>query len=168
MKLFSAFIRRHRNMLLMSILCMTLCLSSIVTSHRLDASRGTTTLPVMKTQSADATPVAVFTDARETAYEQDVAALTALCGQEGLDAHTREDAAEALTQLVRDHAAQQALEAALSESVLAPCACVVSGGNVTIVTQLTSVTEEASALALTLAAAHANAAPGDVRIVTAE
>lgn len=164
----AAFLKRHRNLMLMAILCMTLCLSSAVNQRRLETSREATALPVMKTQTVEAAPVTAYIDARDSAYEQDVAALTALCEQEGVDARTRDEAAQTLSRIVSDHAAQQALESALAESVLAPCACVVSGGSVTIITHLTEVPEEASALALTLAAAHAGAAPSDVRIISAE
>lgn len=161
------FLKRHRNLLLMVILCTTLCLSSAMNQRRLEASREATALPVMKTQAA-ASPVAAYIDARDSAYEQDVAALTALCAQESVDSRTRDEAAQTLSRIVSDHAAQQALEAALAQSVLAPCACVVSGGSVTIITHHAEVSAEASALALTLAAAHAGAAPSDVRIITAE
>lgn len=162
------FLNRHRNLLLMAILCSTLCLSSAMNQRRLENSQGATSLPVMKTQSTDAAPVAAYIDARDAAYQQDVAALTALCAQESVDARTRDEAAQTLSRIVSDHAAQQALESALAQSALAPCACVVSGGSVTIITHQTAVSAEASALALTLAAAHAGAAPSDVRIITAE
>lgn len=162
------FISRHRNLFLMAILCMTLCLSSVVNSRQLEAGREATTLPVMKTQASDASPVAAYIDTRDTAYEQDIEALTALCAQEDLDPRTRDEAAETLARLISDHAAQLALEAALADSMLAPCACVVSGGSVTVVTQQQSVSPEASALVLALAAAHAGASPADVRIMTAE
>ncbi|MBQ7850379.1 MAG: hypothetical protein IJ343_11695 [Clostridia bacterium] len=160
-------IQRHSNLILMLFLCTTLFVSSVLNQRRLADSTAAIALPVMKTQPA-VSAVAAYAEDRDAAYRRDIAALTALCSQENLDARTREDAAEALTQLVKDHAAQLALEDALSGSILAPCAAVVSSGSVTIVTQLTDISAEASALALTLAAAHAAAEPSDVRIVTAE
>lgn len=162
------FISRHRNLFVVSLLCTALVISSAVSQRRLESEYPVTSLPVMKTNAAAQHPVAAYIDERDAAYQRDVAALTALCAAESIDSRTRNEAAQTLSRLVSDHAAQSALEEALAESILAPCAAVVSGGSVTIVTARTEVTQEASALALTLAAAHADAKPGDVRILTAE
>ena len=112
--------------------------------------------------------VAAYVDERAAAHERDIAALTALIQQSDMDERTRQDAADTLQDIVRNRECQQALEDALSATALAPCAAVVSGGSVTIVTAKNAITPEDSALVLALAQAHAGAAPEDVRILTAE
>lgn len=157
------FITRHRNLLLILLLTSTLAVSSIASRRRLEESQQTTALPVMQTESA----ISVYKTDRDGTYLSDVAALQAVSADDSLEAATREAAAARLTQLVADREAASALETALSQSSLAPCAAVVSGGSVTIVTGKTTVTQEDSALAITLAAAHAGASADSVRIITA-
>lgn len=162
------FLTRHRNLFLLTLLLTTLCISSASNQARLEASNETTALPVMRTSSQTTSAVSAYISERDAAHQRDVAALTALCAQEELDSQTRQDAADRLTQLIANREAQQALEDALSLSSLAPCAAVVSGGSVTIVTHKRDVTEQDAALVLTLATAHAGAEAADVRIVPAE
>ena len=71
-----------------------------------------------------------------------------------------------MTEMAANREYQQALETALASTALAPCAAVVSGGSVTIITGKTDISPQDSALVLTLAAAHAGAKPSDVRILT--
>lgn len=73
-----------------------------------------------------------------------------------------------LQEIIANRQSQSALEGALAGSSLYPCAAVVSGGNVTIVTQKSTVTDKDSALVMSLAAAHAGVTPEKVRIITAK
>lgn len=157
------FITRHRNLLLVMLLTATLAVSSAANRRRLEEAQQTTALPVMQTESA----ISVYRADRDGSYLTDVEALQAVSADTTLEATTREAAAARLTQLIADREAEAALETALSQTSLAPCAAVVSGGSVTIVTEKASITQEDSALAITLAAAHAGAEAADVRIITA-
>lgn len=168
MKPAAGFLTRHRRLLLIALLSVTLLVSSTANRRRLEQEAVVTSLPVVHTQSSAVTAVNAYIDERDAAHQRDVAALTALIAQEELDAQTRQAAADQLQALVHSRESQQALEAALASTSLAPCAAVVTGTNVTIVTAKTEITPEDSALVITLAAAHAGAAPGDVRILTAE
>lgn len=156
------FLSRHRNLLLIMLLSATLAVSSAANRRRLEEAQPTTALPVMQTTSA----IAVYQEERAASYLTDIAALQAVSADASLDAATREAAADRLTQLVADREAEAALETALSQSDLAPCAAVVSGGSVTIVTGKAQITQADSALAMTLAAAHAGISAEDVRIIT--
>lgn len=157
-----SFLSRHRNLLLIMLLSATLAVSSAANRRRLEEVQQTTALPVMQTTSA----IAVYQEERAASYLTDIAALQAVSADSSLDAATRESAADRLTQLVADREAEAALETALSQSDLAPCAAVVSGGSVTIVTGKAQITQADSALAMTLAAAHAGISAEDVRIIT--
>lgn len=166
MKRIADLIVRHRQLLLIALLTATLVAGSTVNRKRLEAEALLTSLPVDRSTSAVA--VAAYVNERAAAHERDVAALTALIQQTDMDERTRQDAADTLQALVRSRESQQALEDALSATALAPCAAVVSGGSVTIVTAKSAITPEDSALVLALAQAHAGADPEDVRILTAE
>lgn len=158
------FIARHRNLLLIVLLASTLALSSNAARQRLESARPTTALPV--TQAAS--PVAAYTAQRDTSFLTDLQALHSLCENASLDAATREAAADRLTRLIADRDAEAALEEALSRTALAPCAAVISGGSVTIVTEKAALTPEEAALALTLAVAHTGLPAASVRILPAQ
>ncbi|MGN0794871.1 MAG: SpoIIIAH-like family protein [Aristaeellaceae bacterium] len=163
---FGAFLTRHRNLLLIVVTASALAVSSAVNRRRLEGERTTTSLPVTATQSAGA--VTVYAQERQDAYLADVTALQAVCSDASLESRTREAAAARLTQLVADREAAKALETALQGSSLSPCAAVVSGTQVTIVTQNADFTAEDAAMALLLAEAHAGAKPSEVRIITGD
>jgi len=168
MKRVSDFITRHKSLLMLALMLTTLVAGSIANQHRLEIESSLTTLPVMKTEHTGASAVDVYLGERESAYQRDINALTALIQQEELDARTREAAAEQLQTLIAAHTASAALEEALADSDLSPCAAVISGGSLTLVTASPSVSDEDSALVLTLAQAHAGIEPENVRIRTAE
>lgn len=159
---------RHRNLFVVVLLIATLCISSSSTIKRLSSGADVTALPVTAVYTQNDDAVAVFIQQRDSAHVTDLTALEALCTQEDLDAETRRQAAEQLQEIIRCREAQDAIEKALANSSLVPCAAVVSGGAVTIVTQRTSFSDSDAALVMTLAAAHAGADPSDVRIITAE
>jgi len=162
------FLTRHRNLFMTALLLTTLCISSTSNIQRLSAGGDVTALPVTAVHKPSGNAVAVFSAQRDSNHSQDVAALETLCVQENLDAETRRQAAAQLQEMIRCREAQSAIEKALENSSLAPCAAVVSGGSLTIVTEKTSFTDEDAALVMTLAKAHAGIAPADVRIMTAE
>jgi len=163
----TSLLTRHRNLFLIALLAATLAVSSEMNRQRIASSHPTVTLPV-SAPATDLSAVSVWADERDADYQRDLAALRALTEQESLDSRTREDAAARLTELIASHQAQQALDKALSQSMLAPCASIVTASSVTIVTEQTTVPDEAAALALTLAAVHAGASPSDVRIITSK
>lgn len=167
MKIAGAFLTRHRNLILFALLLTTLCVSSAENQRRLSADHSSTAIPVIKT-TAPSAAVSTYISERDAAYQRDTAALSALCTQENLEAKTRASAAERLQTLIANREAQQALEDALSSTSLAPCAAVVSGGSVTIVTQKADITEQDAALVITLAAAHAGVKAENVRILPTE
>lgn len=168
MKKTGAFITRHRRLLMISLLTVTLLASSAANHRRLEGEAIVTSLPVTSVQTASGESIAVFVADRDVLHQQEVAALSALIDRADIDSRTREEAAAQLTMLVQNRQAREALEDALSGTALAPCAAVVAGGAVTIVTANPSPTQEDAALVMVLAAAHAGAQPQDVRILPAE
>lgn len=156
----NSILTRHRSLFMVVLMTAALLVSSVINQRRLEKEAQTVSLPVTSA-------VAVFQAEHADSYITDVAALHAVSINGTLDAATREAAAQRLTQLTADREAEAALDHLLATSSLAPCAAVVSGGSVTIVTEKAAVSQEETALVLTLAAAHAGASPEDVRIMTA-
>lgn len=159
---------KHRNLFVIVLLLATLCISSSSTIRRLSFGTDLTALPVTAVYRQEDNAVAAFIQQRNSAHISDLSALENLCAQEDLDAETRRQAAEQLQEIIRCSQAQEAIEKALANSSLVPCAAVVSNGSVTIVTQQSTFSDSDAALVMTLAAAHAGANPSDVRIITAE
>ena len=166
MRTLSQFFIRHRRLLLIALLTVTLLVSSEANRHRLQAETVATSLPVMTTDAAAS--VAVFSRQQDDQHARDVAALSALIDHDDVDAQTRSDASDQLLEMIADREGRIALEEALSATSLAPCSAVVAGGSVTLITAKTEITQEESALVLALAAAHCGADPENVRILTAE
>lgn len=96
------------------------------------------------------------------------AALETLISSENTDRAARQRAAEELQAYVALHQAQLALEGALLTSELAPCCAVVTDGSVTIVTEKQEITEQDTALVLTLVQVHTGVPASGVRIMTAQ
>lgn len=161
------FITRHKNMLLIALLSVTLLLSSEANRRRLSDGLFTTALPVTQTQEA-ALAVSACALEQDAAYDRELTALSALIAREDIEASTREAAAEEMQAIIHDRQAREALDTALAATSLAPCTAVISGGSVTIVTAKSEITPEESALALSLASAHAGAQMQNVRILTGE
>lgn len=159
---------KYRNLFLLSVLMITLAVSSYV--HHQQMKDGTPTVDIPVTEVAAQAPSALeaFRQQRDQEALQDIAALEQLIAQVNVDEHTREAAAAQLREIIGNRQAQAALEGALLESSLSPCVAVVSGGNVTIVTQKSTVTGKDSALVISLAQAHAGAAPENVHIISAK
>ena len=160
------FAAKRHNALVFAALFTTLCVSGVANRLHLASSPATVEIPVVAAVQAEESALAVFRRERDEEALRSMSALEALVGQDALDKATREAAAAQLQEIVAARQAQTAIEGALVNSSLAPCTAVVSGGCVTIVTEKTTVTEQDTALVLTLALAHANSS--DVRIITAE
>ena len=97
-----------------------------------------------------------------------MAALETLISSENTDRAARQSAAEELQAYVALHQAQLALEGALLTSELTPCCAVVTDGSVTIVTEKQEITEQDTALVLTLVQVHTGVPASGVRIMTAQ
>lgn len=164
-----AFIRKHRNPLLLLCLLITLAISWFATNKRLVEAAVTVSLPVEPAATAvPSSRLEQFRAQQEAAFLADTASLQALCDQDTLSEATREDAARQLQQLIATREQQLALEGALSQSTLYPCVAVIAEGSVTLVTDKTTLSDGERALVLTLAQAHAGVDPSGVRVITAE
>ena len=162
------WLTKHRNAFLLGLLTLTLIVSGYANQQRVTAASSTVSIPVVETAAQLLSPLESCRQHRDQEVLRDVTALETLINQPLLDEATRESAADQLAALISDRQAQSSLESALSGSSLSPCVAVVSNGNLTIVTEKSTVTDKDSALVLTLAAAHAGVAPENVRIITAE
>lgn len=158
---------KHRNLFLLALLITTLAVSGYANRQRLREGTATVEIPVTEAVAQPQSALDRYRQQRDQEALTDIAALERLIAQAALDEATRDAAAAQLQEIIDNRRAQSALEGALSGSSLYPCAAVVSGGSVTIVTQKSTVTDKDSALVMTLAAAHAGVAPENVRIITA-
>lgn len=159
---------KHRNFFLLGLLLTTLAVSGFAQQERLQATSPTVEIPVTEVAAQPLSALDSYRQQRDQEAQSDIAALEKLIAQPSLDEDTREAAAAQLQEIIANRQAQSALEGALAGSSLYPCAAVVSGGNVTIVTQKSTVTDKDSALVMSLAAAHAGVTPEKVRIITAK
>lgn len=168
MKKFGELLTKHRNLFLLGLLITTLAVSGYANQERLRTGAATVEIPVTEVAAQPLSTLDSYRQQRDQETLSDIAALEKLIAQDTLDEDTREAAAAHLQEIIGNRQAQLALEGALAGSSLSPCAAVVSGGSVTIVTQKTTVTEKDSALVMSLAAAHVGTAPEKVRIITAK
>ncbi len=168
MKTLGELLTKHRNAFLILLLVTTLAVSGYANQERLRAASATVDIPVTEVAAQPLSALESYRQQRDQEALSDIAALEKLCAQTTLDAATREAAAEQMQEVIANRQAQSALEDALVGSSLSPCVAVVAGGSVTIVTEKSAVTSKDTALVLTLAAAHAGAAPENVRIISAE
>lgn len=106
--------------------------------------------------------------ARETAYDKDVAALTALLDSGAADEETRAQAAARLDQLVADHQSELGLEEALNQAGYSPCVVLLQNGALTVIVASSDMTAEASAAILSLCAAHTDIGVENIRIMARE
>ena len=157
---------KHRNIFLAALLLTTLIVSGASQQERLRTS--TVEIPVMAVSTPAVSALETYRQQRDADALADIAALEKLIAQPNLDAQTLNAAADQLQRIIDARQAQTALEGALSGSSLAPCVAVIAGDALTIVTDKAAITDKDSALALTLAAAHAGVRPENVRIITAE
>lgn len=106
--------------------------------------------------------------ARETAYDKDVAALTALLDSGAADEETRAQAAARLDQLVADHQSELGLEETLNQAGYSPCVVLLQNGALTVIVASSDMTAEASAAILSLCAAHTDIGVENIRIMARE
>ena len=106
--------------------------------------------------------------ARETAYDKDVAALTALLDSGAADEETRAQAAARLDQLVADHQSELGLEETLNQAGYSPCVVLLQNGALTVIVASSDMTAEASAAILSLCAAHTAIGVENIRIMARE
>ena len=106
--------------------------------------------------------------ARETAYDKDVAALTALLDSGAADEETRAQAAARLDQLVADHQSELGLEETLNQAGYSPCVVLLQNVALTVIVASSDMTAEASAAILSLCAAHTDIGVENIRIMARE
>ena len=162
------WIRKHRNHLLICLLALTMTVSSLVKERETPKATPTVSLPISETAAVPRSALDQYKETRDTDALRDMAALEVLINQEALDPQTRADAAAQLQHLVDRRQKQTALEGALSQSGIYPCAAVVDTGCVTIVTEKETLSEGETALVLTMAQLHADVMPSGVRVITAQ
>lgn len=162
------WLHKHRNMLLITLLALTLTVSCLANQHYLERITPTVSLPVMQTTQAPQSPIEQYREERDAAALKDMAALETLVNQADLDPQTRADAAAQLQRMVSQRQKQTALEGALVQSGVYPCAAMVEEGSVTIVTEKTDLSDGETALVLTMAQMHAGVLPSGVRVITAD
>ena len=168
MRVSGDFITRHKNLLLALLLLATMVASSLSNQERLVQEAATVSMPMVEPAAEPMDKMTLFRQQRDAASLQDMAALQALIGQEELDPKLRAEAAGQLQSLVDAREKQLALEGALLESGLHPCVAVISPGQVTIVTEKVSLTEDETALLMTMARLHTGALPAQVSVITAD
>lgn len=151
------FLVRRKNWLLMAALALSLTAALLLRPSSPQAQR--VTLPMTSAESS-ASPLEAFRISRDSAYQRDMAALETLISSENTDRAARQSAAEELQAYVALHQAQLALEGALLTSELAPCCAVV--------TEKQEITEQDTALVLTLVQVHTGVPASGVRIMTAQ
>ena len=144
------FLVRRKNWLLMAALALSLTAALLLRPSSPQAQG--VTLPMTSAESS-VSPLEAFRISRDSAYQRDMAALETLISNENT---------------VALHQAQLALEGALLTSELAPCCAVVTDGSVTIVTEKQEITEQDTALVLTLVQVHTGISASGVRIMTAQ
>lgn len=160
------WIHNHRNLLLIALLTLTMTVSYLSNQHQ--AAAPTVAIPVVETTAVPFSPIEQFQQQRDTAALEDMSALQTLVNQPELDAQTRADAAAQLQRIVDHRQKESALEGALLQSGLYPCAAVVNEGSVTIVTEKATLSDGETALLLTMAELHAGVLPSGVRVVTSD
>lgn len=161
------WIHKHRNLLLIALLSLTMAVSYLSNQRRMQEVTPTVSLPVVEVSTAPTSALEQFREERDAAALRDMSALETLVDQSALDDQTRADAAAQLQRLIDHRQKQTALEAALLTSDIAPCVAVVDEGSVTIVTEKETLTEGETALLLTMVETHASVLPSGVRVVTA-
>lgn len=160
------FLIRHKNLLIVLLLLVTMTVSSLANQERLAEEAATVSLPLTEPSDVPLGKLEQFRQQRDAESLRDMAALQSLIAQEELDSQTREAAAAQLRDLVDVREKQLALEGALLESGMYPCVAVVSAGHVTLVTEKADLSDDENTLLLTMAQLHASAPPNAVSVMT--
>lgn len=109
---------------------------------------------------------ATETDSRETAYQQDREALTALIESEQTDEATRKQAQTKLMQMVEEHQTEAGIQQALTQAGYGPCTALCQNGALTVMLTRDSLTSADSAAILALCTAHTDISVENIRIMT--
>ena len=168
MRISGEWITRHKNLLLVLLLLATMVVSSLANQERLEQEASTVSLPVVEPYAEPAGKIELFRQQRDAASLRDMAALQSLIDQTQLDQQTRDEAAEQLRSLVDAREKQLALEGSLLQSGVYPCVAVVSAGQVTIVTEKSTLTEDETSLLMTMTQLHTGAQPAQVSVMTVD
>ncbi|MDD3412129.1 MAG: SpoIIIAH-like family protein, partial [Eubacteriales bacterium] len=105
-------------------------------------------------------------DARETAYDKDVAALTAIMSSFEDGDEVRSDAARQLQRLVAQHQTEVAVGQALREAGYAPSLTLCQNGALTVMIEADELSAADSAVILSLCAAHSDVSLENIRVMT--
>lgn len=161
----TSWLVRHKNPLLLLMLFGTLLVASRV------LPRESTPLPVslaLTDVSDTLSPIESYRLTRDSEFRADLASLQTLAATESLEKRTREEAAQQAANLIALHQAQLALEGALADSSLAPCAAVLTEKALTLVTSKEEITQEDTALVLSLAQLHTTVSAENIRVMTSQ
>lgn len=123
------------------------------------------TLPVSTACTEPLPPLRQYRLERNETELRNMAALEALIQNDTIDSDLRRDAAAALAALVDARQKQLAVEGALLESGFGNCTAVLTGEQLTIVTDQPALTAADNAMLLELAQVHADIAPTGLRVI---
>jgi len=122
--------------------------------------------PVPQTTPLPTTAPADERTRREAAYEADLTALQALVDKG--DENIRMQAAQQLARMTQEHQQELGLEEAIAQAGLPVRAVLVQNGAITVIVPSGTLTQQTSAIMLSLCAAHTDAALENIRIMEAE
>lgn len=167
-----AFLKKHRNLIFLSVILLTLAGSYLWNQYQLQESQ-LVSLPITRTDGGVATPTAVvsktplkeYQEKRETTRKEDMAALEALAANEKADELVRDQANGQLLELIKCRESELAIEGALTGAGLAPCVAVVQRGAVTVLVEKKELTQTEAAMILNIATAHSGEASENIRIL---
>lgn len=167
-----AFMKRHRNLIFLCVLLLTLAGSYLWNQYQLGELK-TVSLPITRTDgdgntpasSVLKTPLASYQEKREATRQADMAALENLTSNDKVDQAARDRAQEELAEVIRCRESELAIEGTLTGAGLAPCVAVVQRGAVTVLVEKKELTQTEATMILTLTAAHTGEAPENIRIM---
>ncbi len=167
-----AFLKKHRNLIFLSVILLTLAGSYLWNQYQLQESQ-LVSLPITRTAGGVATPTPAvsktplkeYQEKRETTRKEDMAALEALAANEKADELVRDQAHGQLLELIKCRESELAIEGALTGAGLAPCVAVVQRGAVTVLVEKKELTQTEAAMILNIAAAHSGEASENIRIL---
>lgn len=103
--------------------------------------------------------------AREVAYEKDMAKLQALLQDEAAGEETRQQASLQITRMVEQHQMELGVEEALTNAGFAPCLVLMQNDALTVAVSASEVTAAQSAVILSICLAHTEVAAENIRIM---
>ena len=170
-----AFLKKHRNLIFLSVILLTLAGSYLWNQYQLQGAQ-TVSLPITRTNGGNTattvtgskTPLKEYQEKREAVRKEDIAVLNALALNEKLDQTARDQAQGELLELIHCRDSELAIEGALTGAGLAPCVAVVQRGAVTILVEKKELTQTEAAMILNVASAHSGEAAENIRIMAGE